>query len=326
MVSIKVNRSPLFSTDFFLTKTVFSSALALVQTTMENLTQIFCVARSLSSFRLARDASTYFRDQMFNGTIKMPLEPCEMQFKNTEQENIHLPIIADKLFDYGRRLVAEFIQHNAPEILQESELLRVIKSAIGLPQCEKCSCSQKTEGIFDNDSIASALWHFGEESWRGTTEKLSLYNPEKMFHSAVELVQERIKDVMTSNYLVSHISEARGYLSATTQTIRSEAEILSQLLCERRDHTLANMTEFWQDYCENHTTLETLYSLVNDCIFNHVNCEGLELFLEYLWTTKPEYYELDLLAMNYPQVDDDGFHFMVQERVPRRSVLFIGRK
>ena len=199
MVSIKVNQSPLFSTDFFLTKAVFSSALALIQTTMDSLTQIFCVARSLSSFRLARDASTYFRDRMFNGTIKMPLEPCEMQFKNTEQENIHLPIIADKLFDYGRRLVAEFIQHNAPEILQENELLRVIKSAIGLPQCEKCSCSQKTEGIFDNDSIASALWHFGEESWRGTTEKLSLYNPEKMFHSAVEVsLHKKIEKILNS--------------------------------------------------------------------------------------------------------------------------------
>ena len=131
---------------------------------------------------------------------------------------------------------------------------------------------------------------------------------------------------ITNNYLVSHILEAGDYLSATTQTIRSEAEILSQLLYERRDHTLANVTEFWKDYCENHTTLETLCSLVNDCIFNHVNCEGLELFSEYLWTTRPIYYELDLLEMNYPQVDDDGFHFMVQERVPRRSILFIGTK
>lgn len=141
-----------------------------------------------------------------------------------------------------------------------------------------------------------------------------------------QLVQERVKDVVVNNSLVSQILEAGGYLSATTQSIRSEAEILSQLLCERRDHTLANVTEFWNCYCENHTTLETLYSLVNDCVLSHVKCEGLELFSEYIWTMRPKFYELDFLEMNYPQVDDDAFHFVEEERVPRRSVLFIGSR
>ena len=131
---------------------------------------------------------------------------------------------------------------------------------------------------------------------------------------------------MTNSSLVSQIQEAGDYLSARTKFLKSEAEILTQVLCERRDHTIANVTEFWKTYCENHTTLETLYSLVDDFVLSHVYCEGLELFSEYVWTLKPTFYEVDLLEADYPQVDDDGFHFMVEERVPRRSILFVGTR
>ena len=147
------------------------------------------------------------------------------------------------------------------------------------------------------------------------------------FICAFQLVQERFKGVVANNTLVSHILGAGNYLTATKQSIKMEAEILSQLLCDRRDYTLACMTEFWKVYCENHTTLETLYSLMNDCVLRHIHCEGLELFSEYIWTSKPQYYDLDFLdMMNYPQIGDEGFHFIEEERVPRRSILYIGRR
>lgn len=131
---------------------------------------------------------------------------------------------------------------------------------------------------------------------------------------------------MANSCLASQIQEAGDYLYARTKFLKSEAEILSRVLCERRDHTLANVTEFWKTYCENHTTLETLYSLMDDFVLSHVDCEGLELFSEYFWTLKPKFDEVDLLEADYPQVDDDGFHFMVEERVPRRSILFVGSR
>lgn len=121
--------------------------------------------------------------------------------------------------------------------------------------------------------------------------------------------------------------EAGDYLTATTKSLKTEAETLSQQLLEKRDNALANATEFWKTYCENHTTLETLHSLVDDFVLSHINFEGLELLSEFIWTMRPEFNEVDFMELaDYPQVNDDGFHFMVEDRVPRRSILFIGRR
>lgn len=142
----------------------------------------------------------------------------------------------------------------------------------------------------------------------------------------LQLAQERIKAVVTSSSLVSQILEAGDFLSTTTQCIKHEAEILSQVLCERREHALAGVSEFWKTYHENQTTLEALYSLVNDHILSHLACEGIELFSQYVWTTRPEFYEQDFLEANLQYIDDEGFHFIAEERVPRRSILYIGSR
>ena len=178
--SIEVNPSfsfTGFSRHSLLAKAVLTSPL--VQSTMGNLMKIYCVARSISSFRLAEEATRYIEGQLRTGNQMLPLD-CEVQFESTK------PIA---LFDYGRKLVAELIEQNAPESLQDSELMKVLKSALGVTDCEKCS---DVEGAFsftwnDKDSIPNALWHVAEERWREATEKLLLYKPENVFHSAVEV-------------------------------------------------------------------------------------------------------------------------------------------
>jgi len=43
----------------------------------------------------------------------------------------------------------------------------------------------------DQDSISTSFWHVAEERWKETTEKLSSYTPEKMLHSAIEVLQRK---------------------------------------------------------------------------------------------------------------------------------------
>ena len=127
--------------------------------------------------------------------LKMPPEDsCGVEFPNTIQKGsfCRSQITADELFDYGRKRVTELIYQNTPEILQESELLRVVKSALGLSYCDqRCSKTddERTASFSWNhkDSIASAFWHFGEEKWKEAAEKISMYKPEKAIHDAVEV-------------------------------------------------------------------------------------------------------------------------------------------
>ena len=167
-----------------LTKAVLASPLA--QSTMGNLMKIYCVARSISSFRLAEEATRYIEGQFRRGN-QIPAQDWKLQLESTKpKENDHPTVNADKLFDYGRKLVAELIRQNAPESLQDSELMKALKSALGLTDCEKCS-DAKGSSWNDKYSISNALWHVAEERWRETTEKLHLYKPENVFHSAVEV-------------------------------------------------------------------------------------------------------------------------------------------
>lgn len=132
---------------------------------------------------------------------------------------------------------------------------------------------------------------------------------------------------MANSSLVSQIFEAGDLLTSAKQSIKNEAEILSQLLYKRREYTLTSVSEFLKRYHENQTALETLYNLVNEHILSHLACEGVDLFLEYVWTMKPDFYEQDFLEANLQHIDDEGFHFMAEERqVPRRSILYIGAR
>lgn len=170
---IEVNPSFSLSRHSLLAKAVLASPL--VQSTIGNLMKIYCVARSISSFRLAEEATRYIEGQLRTGNQMLPLDR-EVQFESTK------PIA---LFDYGRKLVAELIEQNAPESLQDSELMKVLKSALGVTDCEKFSDVEGASSFTwnDKDSISSALWHVATE----TTEKLLLYKPENVFHSAVEV-------------------------------------------------------------------------------------------------------------------------------------------
>ena len=185
---IEVNRSFGFSRHSLLAEAVLASPL--VQSTMGNLMKIYCVARSVSSFRLAEEATRYVGGQLRRGNQMLPLDR-ELQFESIKpiaKENLHdhLEINTDKLFDYGRKLVAELIEQNAPESLQDSELMKVLKSTLGVTDSERCS--DAAGGSWNGkDSISNALWHVAEERWRETTEKLFLYKPENVFHSAVEV-------------------------------------------------------------------------------------------------------------------------------------------
>ena len=129
---------------------------------------------------------------------------------------------------------------------------------------------------------------------------------------------------MANSSLVSQVLEAGDLLTSAKQSIKNEAEILSQLLCKSGEHTLSGVSEFLRRYHENQTAL---YNLVNEHILSHLACEGVELFLEYVWTMKPDFYEQDFLAANMQHIDDEGFYFMAEERrVPRRSILYIGAR
>ena len=132
---------------------------------------------------------------------------------------------------------------------------------------------------------------------------------------------------MANNSLVSQVLEAGYLLTSAKQSIKNEAEILSQLLCKGGEHTLSGLSEFLNRYHENQSTLEALYNLVNEHIISHLACEGMELFLEYIWTMKPDFYDQDFLAADMPHIDDEGFYFIAEERrVPRRSILYIGAR
>ena len=156
--------------------------------------KIYCVSRSASSFRLASETTTYLSGLLRKENPMLP-QVCEVEFSNTKpMENetacADLHNTTDKLLDYGRKLVTELIQQNTPVGLQNTELMSVFKSALGLSEhYEKCS---ETEGdssltLNDKDSISSVLWHVAEERWQETAEKLALCKPEKMLHGAVEV-------------------------------------------------------------------------------------------------------------------------------------------
>ena len=186
---------------------MLSEALSLsplLQTTAGQLMKIFCVARRFSTFRLALKGTTYLSDR----ANQMLQQNCGCDYQEREpKENVNLGlksrnakltpcvntcITAENLFDYGRTRLKELIEENTPEILQESEILRIFRSAVGLPIDKRLG---NTEGIHGcqplngQDSISTSLWHVAEERWKETTEKISSYTPEKMIHGVIEVLQ-----------------------------------------------------------------------------------------------------------------------------------------
>ena len=81
---------------------------------------------------------------------------------------------------------------------------------------------------------------------------------------------------------------------STTQCLKTEAEVFSQLLNETQEHALARMTELW--------------NVMNE--YGHLACDGMELFSQYIWNTLPD------------------FFFVAEEPMPRRrrSMLYIGSR
>lgn len=196
LASIETNPSLFFSKHSMLSEALFTSPL--VQTTVGQLKKIYCAARSVSSFRLAMEGTTYLTAQLSNRANQMFLKNCGFQFPDRKSEekshlddllskniNLHfVDITAEKLFDYGRTRIKELIEENTPESLQESELLRIVKSALGLPQNKGIPSCRSWN---DQDNISSVLWHAAEERWKEATDKLFLYTPEKMITSAIEV-------------------------------------------------------------------------------------------------------------------------------------------
>ena len=99
---------------------------------------------------------------------------------------------------------------------------------------------------------------------------------------------------------------------STTQCLKTEAEVFSQLLNETQEHALAGMTELW--------------NVMNE--YGHLACDGMELFSQYIWNTLPEFYEPALLDVNLFNMDDEDFFFVAEEPVlrRRRSMLYIGSR
>lgn len=190
-----------------LSEALFTSPL--VQTTVGQLMKIYCVARNVSTIRLALQGTTYLTTQLSNRANRLLLQnfgshsqdrkPTEIINDDLHLKNMNsdkLPSV-ESLFDYGRTLLKELIEENTPEHLQESKLLRSVKSALGLPQDK---CLNDSEGVpscilsSDKDtncSLCAALWHVAEEGWKEATETIYTYTctPETMIHSTIEVLQ-----------------------------------------------------------------------------------------------------------------------------------------
>lgn len=202
--SVDTNLSLFFGKHSMLSEALLLSPL--VQTTAGQLMKIFCIARSFSTFRLALKGTTYlsaranqmlqqnwgnhYQDREPKAHINLGLTSRNAKFT----PSLNSCITAENLLDYGKTRLKELIEENTPESLQESELLRIFKSAVGLHQDKHL---EKTEGFHswkssnDRDSISTSLWHVAEERWKETTEKLFSYTPEKMIHSAIEVLQNK---------------------------------------------------------------------------------------------------------------------------------------
>lgn len=201
-LSIETNPSLFLGKHSMLSEALFTSPL--VQTTLGKLMKIYCVARSVSTFRLALEGTTYLTAQLSNRETQMLLQNCgsHSQDRKLTDHDLHLKnmksdsVSAENLIGYGRTRLKVFIEENTPERFQESGLLRIFKSALGLPQ-DKClknntavpSCISSNDRDV-NCSISTALWHVAEERWKEATETLFSYTPEKMIHSAIEVPQQ----------------------------------------------------------------------------------------------------------------------------------------
>lgn len=61
--------------------------------------------------------------------------------------------------------------------------------------------------------------------------------------------------------------------------------------------------------------------------FVKISAEGIELFSEYFWTSKPSLWDSawELPEVNYVIIEDEDLPFVVNQRVQRRKpILYIG--
>lgn len=69
-----------------------------------------------------------------------------------------------------------------------------------------------------------------------------------------------------------------------------------------------------------------LWNVMNE--YGYLVCDGMELFLQYIWNILFEFYELVLLDVNLFNIDDEDFFFVVEELMLRRRrlMLYIGSR
>ncbi|PFX20586.1 uncharacterized protein LOC111336707 [Stylophora pistillata] len=298
----------------------------LVSLLVGQLMKIYNVARSASIYRLAFGGTSFLPSQLLNRANQSLLKGCGLQPQgrrtteslgtDLDSKPCCLEVTAEKLLSFGKTRLQQIFGEDSSTSLNECELLRICKSALGLSlgNCLPNTGAGCTSiGVCQNgDSLSRALWHVAEEKWKDATDMLSDYTPDKMLHSAVELAHDRMNELIYNNCLVSQLSEAGDFLMSTTQCIKTEAEVLSQLLYETQEHALAGMAEFW--------------NMMNE--YSHLACDGIELFSQYIWNTTPEFYEPALLDVNLFNMDDEDLLVVAEEPMPRRrrSMLYIGSR
>ena len=123
---------------------------------------------------------------------------------------------------------------------------------------------------------------------------------------------------MSNNSLVLQMVEAGRFLSSTT------AESISHMLSESTEHAITGVTRFWKEYYQKLFAVESLCNTLCPRGLGFFFFEGMELFSEYVWTTKPDFDLPELMNMNFLHVHEDDFHFLQEERQMRRSILFVG--
>lgn len=295
---------------------------ALVSHLMGQLMKIYNVARSVPISRLAFGGTSSLTSKLLSLANQSLLKGCGLHLQgritteSLDSKPCCFEVTAEKILSFGRTQLQQIFGENNSTSSNECEILRICKSALSLP-LSNCFSDTSTGcnsiGICENgDSISRVLWHAAEERWKDATDMLSDYTPDKILHTVVELAQDRVNELITNNCLVSQLSEAGDFLMSTTQCLKTEAEVFSQLLNETQEHALAGMTELW--------------NVMNE--YGHLACDGMELFSQYIWNTLPEFYEPALLDVNLFNMDDEDFFFVAEEPMlrRRRSMLYIGSR
>ena len=201
----------------FLTETRFSSLFGndsavseadlspLVKNTLGHLTKIYCVARSNSSFRVLLDFTKCLASQLCGKTSGFSKKEVSLQLQDLKlDENIrdlaeelpwedlpqknnkkHCQLTHPNLFDFGRNMLENFLLENAAESLLECEIIKFLKTTLGIPERDRNITIPKNET--EDCNIIRLFRLVAEKQWKEITENICLYSPEKVIHRAIEV-------------------------------------------------------------------------------------------------------------------------------------------